>query len=107
MPLELSNIVLLNTSFKIFTKVGTKRVTGIAQKVVRQSQSTSIPSRNILEGVVILHGTIHELHRKKMDAVLFKIDFKRCMIKSSGHFFSSRFSPLWSNRVVRFVKGEV
>jgi hypothetical protein len=36
-----------------------------------------IPSRNILEGVVILRETIHELHRKKMDGALFKIDFEK------------------------------
>jgi hypothetical protein len=33
--------------------------------------------RNILEGVVILHGTIHELHRKMQDGVILKIDFEK------------------------------
>jgi hypothetical protein len=28
-----------------------------------------MPRRYILEGVVILHETIHELHRKKMDGI--------------------------------------
>jgi hypothetical protein len=36
-----------------------------------------MPGRNILEGVVILHETIHELHTKKLDGVLFKIDLKK------------------------------
>jgi hypothetical protein len=58
-------ICLLNVSFKIFTKVGTNRVTALAYKVIRPTQSTFIPGRNILEGVVVLHETIHELHRKK------------------------------------------
>jgi hypothetical protein len=70
-------ICLLNVSFKIFTKVGTNRATVIAHKVFRPTQSASIPSGNILEGVVILHETIHELHRKKIDGVLFKIDFEK------------------------------
>jgi hypothetical protein len=56
-------ICLLNASFKVFTKVGTNRVTSIAQKVIRPSQSAFIPGRNILEGVVVLHETIHKLHR--------------------------------------------
>jgi hypothetical protein len=59
----------------VFTKVGTNRVTSIAHKVIRPSQSAFIPRRNILEGAVVLHETIHELHRKKMDGFLFKIDF--------------------------------
>jgi hypothetical protein len=32
---------------------------------------------HILEGVVVLHETIHELHRKKLDGVIFKIDFEK------------------------------
>ena len=32
--------------------------------------------RNILEGFVILHETIHELHRKNQSGVIFKIDFE-------------------------------
>ena len=58
-------ICMLNVSFKIFTKVLANRLTVVADKVVRQSQTTFMPGRNILEGVVILHETIHELHKKE------------------------------------------
>ena len=43
-------ICLLNVSFKIFTKVGTNRLTQIAHSVVQQSQTAFMPDRNILEG---------------------------------------------------------
>jgi hypothetical protein len=33
--------------------------------------------RHILEGVVVFHESIHELHRKNLDGVLFKIDFEK------------------------------
>jgi hypothetical protein len=59
-------ICILNVSFKIFTKVATNR---------------TIHGRHILEGVVVLHKTIHELHRKKLDGVLFKIDFEKAYDK--------------------------
>ena len=36
-------ICLLNVSFKIFTKVGTNRITGIAHKVIRPTQSAFMP----------------------------------------------------------------
>ena len=58
------SICLLNISFKIFTKVATNRISGVAQKVISPTQTTFIPGRNIMEGVVILHETIHELNRK-------------------------------------------
>jgi hypothetical protein len=32
---------------------------------VSQTQTAFMPGRNIMEGVVILHETIHELHTKK------------------------------------------
>jgi hypothetical protein len=35
-----------------------------------------------MEGAVILHETLHELHMKKRDGVILKIDFeKESMIK--------------------------
>ena len=55
-------IFLLNVSFKIFTKVATNRKTTVAQKVIRPTQTAFVPGRHILEGVLILHETIHELH---------------------------------------------
>jgi hypothetical protein len=58
-------ICLLNVSFKIFTKVATNRLTTIAQKLIRSTQTTFLPGRNIMEGTVILHETLHELHTKK------------------------------------------
>jgi hypothetical protein len=54
--------------------------------VIRPSQSAFIPVRNILEGVVVLHETIHELHRKKIDGVLFKIDFEKAYDKVKWSF---------------------
>jgi hypothetical protein len=68
-------------SFKIFTKVGTNRITIIAKKVIRPTQTTFMAGRHILEGVVILHEMSHELHRKKMDGVKLKIDFKKLKIR--------------------------
>lgn len=57
-------ICLLNVSFKIFTKVAINRMIGISKHLISPSQTTFIPGGNIMEGVVILHETLHELHRK-------------------------------------------
>jgi hypothetical protein len=58
-------VYLLNVSFKIFIKVATNRVTDVAKKVISPTQTTFLPGRNIMEGVIVLHETIHEMHRKK------------------------------------------
>jgi hypothetical protein len=57
-------ICLLNMSFKVFTQVITNRLTLVTQKVIHPTQMAFIPGRYIMEGVVILHETIHELHRR-------------------------------------------
>lgn len=70
-------ICLLNVSFKIFMKVLANRVALVAQKIIRPSQTAFLPGRNIMEGVVILHETIHEMHRKKKNGVVIKLDFEK------------------------------
>ena len=58
-------ICMLNVSFKIFTKVTMNRIVKVTQKVIRPSQTAFLPGRNIMEGAIILHETLHELHTKK------------------------------------------
>jgi hypothetical protein len=45
--------------------------------VIYPTQTTFITGRHILESLLILHEAIHELHRKKLDGVLLKIDFEK------------------------------
>ena len=58
-------ICLLNVSFNIFTKVLNNRILKVADKMIGPSQTAFILGRYIMDGVVMLHETIHELHRKK------------------------------------------
>jgi hypothetical protein len=58
------SICLLNVSFKIFTKVATLKLNTVADDVVRPSQTVFMQGKNILDGVVNLHETVHELHLK-------------------------------------------
>jgi hypothetical protein len=46
-------ICMLNVNFKIFTKVLANRLTSVACRITRPSQSAFLPGRYILEGVVI------------------------------------------------------
>jgi hypothetical protein len=59
-------ICLLNVSFKIITKVLSNRIGLMADRIVCPSQTTFMRGRNILEGVIILHESIHELQSKKI-----------------------------------------
>jgi hypothetical protein len=57
-------ICLLNVSFKVFTKVATCRINSGVDHIISLTQTIFMQGCNILEGVVTLHETIHELHRK-------------------------------------------
>jgi hypothetical protein len=59
----------VGVDYKWFTKVLTRRLTGVADTVINKIQTTFSPRQNILEGVVILHET-HELRRKKRKGVI-------------------------------------
>ena len=74
-------ICVLNVSFKIFTKVGTNRLNMVAKTVVSPTQTAFMTGRNIMEGVVILHETIHELHKKKEMGLFSKLTSRRLTIK--------------------------
>jgi len=92
-------IFLLNVSFKVFTKVATNRVNSLVQKVIQPSQTAFLPRLYILEGVTILHEIIHELHRKKLNGVIFKVDDEKAYDKVKWLFLQQTlrlkgFSPL-------------
>jgi hypothetical protein len=93
-------ICLLNVSFKIFTKVATIRLNTVADHVVRPSQTAFMQGRNILDGVAILHEIVHELHGKKLNGVILKIDFEKAYDKVKWSFLQQTlrmkgFSPEW------------
>jgi len=103
-------ICLLNVSFKFFTKVATNRLNRVADKVINPSQTASLRGRNILEGVVILHETIHKLLRKKLSGVILKIGFEKAYDKVKWPFVLQTlqmkgFSPKWISWVKSFISG--
>jgi hypothetical protein len=78
------SICLLDVSFKIFTKEMVNRMTRIALKLISPSQMAFMSDRNIMEGVVMLHETIHEIHQKS--GVILKLDFKKAYDKVNWEF---------------------
>ena len=83
---------------------------GVASKIVRPSQSAFMSGRNIMEGVVILHETIYELHTQKLNGVILKIDFEKVYDKVKWSFLRQTFrmkgfSGRWCTWIVNFITG--
>jgi hypothetical protein len=52
------------------------RINSVVDHIVGPTQTVFMRGRNILEGLIILHEIVHELHHKKQSGVTFKIDLK-------------------------------
>jgi hypothetical protein len=72
-----------------------------------------LPGRYILEGVMILHEAIHEMHRKKKSGVILKLDFEKAYDKVKWPFLQQvlrmkGFSSKWCSWIEQVVtKGSV
>jgi retron-type reverse transcriptase len=93
-----------------FTKVATNRVTQVVQKVISPSQMVFLLGRNIMEGVIVLYKTIHEMHRNKQNGIIFKIDLEKVYDKINWSFVQQTlrmkgFSPTWCKWVASFMEG--
>jgi hypothetical protein len=58
----------------------------VVDHVVRPSQTAFMQGRNILDGVATLHETVHELHSKKLNGLILKIDFEKAYEKVKWSF---------------------
>jgi hypothetical protein len=61
----------------------------VVSKVIGPSQSAFFPGRNILEGVVILRETLHEMRRKKQKGIILKLAFKKVYDKVNWIFLTT------------------
>jgi hypothetical protein len=59
------HICLLGVDYKWFAKVLAMRLTVVAESIISKTQTAFLLGRNILEGIVVLHETLHEMRRKK------------------------------------------
>jgi hypothetical protein len=91
-------------------KVATITLNSVADHVVQPSQTAFMQGRNILDGVVILHEAVHELHSKKLYGIILKLDFKKSYEKVKLYFLQQTlrlkgFSPEWRALIHNFVSG--
>lgn len=89
-------ICILNVSFQIFTKVATNSPNTVVDHVVRPSQTVFTQRRNMLDGVLIPHETMHEMHRKTWVQWYSRLTFKWLFLQQTWEWkASSRNDASW------------
>jgi hypothetical protein len=66
--------------------MATIRLNTVVDHVVRPSQTAFMQGRTILDRVITLHETVHELHSKKLNGVILKLDFEKAYDKVKWSF---------------------
>jgi hypothetical protein len=98
-------ISLINCSFKIFSKVMTRRLGRVSH-----NQSAFIKGRYILESVVIDHEVVHSVHKSQQPRVILKLYYEKAYDRVSWSFLFSMmaargFSNKWIDRMKNLVMG--
>jgi hypothetical protein len=79
-------------------------------KVATIRQTAFMQGRNILDCVVVLHEVVHELHSKKLNGVILKLDFEKSYDKVKWSCLQQTlrvtgFSPEWRALINDLVSG--
>ncbi|GAU33427.1 hypothetical protein TSUD_380630 [Trifolium subterraneum] len=71
------SICLIGSLYKIVSKILANWLKRVLGKLISNCQSAFLPSRQILDGVVVLNEIIDLAKRRKDNCLLFKVDFER------------------------------
>lgn len=72
---EYMPICLIGYLYKVISRILAARLRCVIGKLISKSQTTFIPGRQILDGVVVTNELLDYAKRKKKSCLLFKVDF--------------------------------
>lgn len=70
-------ISLINCSFKLITKALTKRLSTVISSLIDPSQTAFIKGRLITDNIASAHEVLHQVRKKRLKGVLFKLDYEK------------------------------
>ena len=89
-------ISLLNSSYKLLTKVLTSRLSFKLGNCIPTAQSAFNKGRNISDCYVLAHEIIHECRRIREECLIVKLDYKKAFDSVNWNFLRVPLGPaLW------------
>ena len=88
-PLLLKNwrpISLLNTDYKILTKVLSNRLRKVLPLILNEDQTCAVPGRSIFENLFLLRDTIDYIKLKNIPAALISLDQEKAFDRVNHAF---------------------
>lgn len=67
-------LTLLNVDYKIYAKVLAQRIEKVMTTLVHPDQSSSVPGRNIRDGIAHVMSVVHYADRRNADAMILSVD---------------------------------
>lgn len=77
-PISLSNV-----KYKILTKVLANRLKKILLGIISPNQDRFVKGRQITDGIIVVHETVHSAHQRKEPGMIIKIDLSKAYNKVS------------------------
>lgn len=76
-PSDFRSITLSNFIYKILSTILVRHLKPILHHIINQEQSSFVEGRQILDGIVLTHETIHSMQSQKTKVILLKLDFSK------------------------------
>lgn len=101
---DLRPISLIHSFAKILAKALAAELSPVIPKVVAPNQSAFVAGRSILDNFMLVQQSIRSLHRRKIPAIMLKIDIVKAFDSVSWQFLlhvlrHRGFGPRWIRRI--------
>jgi len=83
---EYRPISLVGCLYNILTKVLSRRIKKVIEKVIDGSQSAFLSSRGLLDSVLVVNEVMDDLKRRRKSGVIVKLDFEKAYDSVSWEF---------------------
>ncbi len=79
-------IALCNVIYKIITKVIANRLKMVLPGIISHEQAGFVEGRQITDGIILVHETMHSIKEKKLLGMMIKLDLSKAYDKINWDF---------------------